>query len=113
MTGRAGQMREVIKIQERSRVQDDAGEESWTWTTLGERQAEKLAYPGREVWSAKERSARVPTVFRCRYPREFEVQPKMRIVNRGKTYDITSAIDEDGRQADLLITCEELVGEPP
>lgn len=109
---RAGPMREVIKIQQRSQVQDDSGEESPTWTTIAERWAEKLAFPGREIWSAKERHARIPTIFRMRFPQTFTVEPQMRIVHKGKLYDITSAVDENGRGVDLLVTCEELVGEP-
>lgn len=112
MTLRSGRLRDVIKIQRRSTTQDANGEESATWTLVGERRAEMVATPGREVWSSKERHARVPTVFRIRFPRDFDVLPQMRVVYRSRVFDITSAIDEDGRREEMLLTCDELVGEP-
>lgn len=108
----SGRMRERIKIQLRSTIQDAAGEESPTWSTVAERNAEKLALPGNEIWSSKERSARVPTIFRMRFPKEFEVKPQMRVIHKSKIYDIISAVDEDGLGVDLLVSCDELVNEP-
>ena len=108
----AGSMREVIRIEVRATVQDENGEEAPSWNLVAERRAQKLATPGSEVWSSKERSARIPTIFKMRFPKTFEVLPQMRVVHRDHVYNIISAIDSDGRSVNLLLTCEELVNEP-
>lgn len=108
----AGPMREVISIQQRSTDQDEAGEQVLEWTELLSRRAEKMAAPGREVWSSDQRNGRVPTVFRIRYPHGATITPAMRVVHRGVVFDIKSCVDADGRRVDMLLTCEELVGEP-
>lgn len=108
----SGFLREVIRIEQRSTVQDLNGEESPTWSLVATRLAEKVATPGREVWSSKERHARIPTVFRIRFPKTVSVEPKMRVIHKGKIFDIISAVDENGRGVDMLLSCEELVGEP-
>lgn len=109
---RAGPMRDRIRIERRSTVQDVNGEESPTWVLVAERSAEKLAFPGREIWSSNERVARVPTVFKMRFPKSFTVEPNMRITHKRKFYNVISAIDELGSEVDLLVSCDELVGEP-
>jgi head-tail adaptor len=108
----SGAMRHVVRIEKRAPVQDGAGEQSTTWTLVAERRAEKVATPGREFWSGQERGARVPTVFRMRNPRTFEVLPQMRLTFQGKVFDIISAVDADGRGIDLSLSCDELVNEP-
>ncbi len=108
----SGFMRGMVRIEQRSTVQDSNGEESPTWSLVGTRFAEKVATPGREVWSSNERHARVPTIFRIRFPKTFSIESKMRLIHKSKLYDIISAIDENGRGVDMLVSCEELVGEP-
>ena len=105
-------MRDVVRIEKRVQTQDANGEESTTWNLVCERYAENLPYPGREVWSGKERHGRVPTVFKMRYPKDFVVVPQMRLTCKGRLYDIISAIDVEGRETDLLLSCDELIGEP-
>lgn len=107
----AGPMRESITIQQRTTSQDGAGEPLLTWSTVATRRAEKMATPGREVWGANQRSARVPTVFRIRFPKDLVITPKMRVLHLGTVFDITSCVDADGRRVDMLLTCEELVAE--
>lgn len=107
-----GFMRDVIRIEQRSTAQDGSGEESPIWSLVATRLAEKLMTPGREIWSAKERHARIPTVFRIRSPDSFSVGPQMRIVHKSKVYNISSVIEDNGHNGYSLLTCEELVGEP-
>lgn len=108
----AGPMREVVRIEQRSTTQDALGEESTTWVLVAQRRAAVVAMPGSEVWASKERHGRVPTMFRMRWPADVTVLPSMRIVWRGRLFNIVSAVDETGRRTDLLVTCDELVGEP-
>lgn len=106
-------MRKQVRIEQRTAAPDAAGEPQTSWVLVALRRAEKLQAPGREVWSAAQRSAHVPTIFKLRHPRgDFEVLPQMRLTCDGKLYDIVSAHDPDGRLVDLLVTCDELVNEP-
>lgn len=106
-----GQMREVIHLQAQSNTQDGTGQRVLVWTDLGTRRAEKTATPGREMFTNGERAGRVPTVFRIRYPRDFVVSPKLRVVHLTRVYNVISAIDPDGRRVDMILSCDELVGE--
>lgn len=107
----AGPMREVIRLQVQTTWQDPTGQPRLSWTDVATRQAEKTATPGREVWSSGERAGRVPTVFRIRYPLEVDLSPKLRLVHRKRVFDVVSCVDPDGRRVDMLLTCDELVGE--
>lgn len=113
----AGPMRETIALQVRSETQESNGEKKLLWSTFATRRAEKVSTAGAEQVVADQRVARVPTVFRIRYPREFELTPKNRVVHRvrgrERVFDIKSVDDRDGRRVDLFLTCEELVGEAP
>ena len=107
----SGPLREVIQIQEQTTTRDATGQPLLVWGVVGTRRAEKMATPGREVWTSNERVGRVPTVFRIRYPRDFKVTGRLRVVHLGVVYDVKSAIDRDGRRVDMLLTCDEIVGE--
>lgn len=104
-------MRQVIHIQAQTTSQDEAGQRNLVWGDLATRRAEKMATPGSEVWASGERAGRVPTVFRIRYPRELTLSPKMRVVHKERVFDLVSCVDPDGRQVDMLLTCDEIVGE--
>ena len=106
---RAGDMRHQVRLEERTTLQDAAGEPQLTWNLVAERRASIERSPGREVWASAQRSGRVPTVFRLRYLDG--VTPAMRLIFDGKVYDILSAIDQAGRGEELLITAEEHVEE--
>lgn len=109
----AGPMRHTIALQVRSETQETTGEKKLLWSDFATRRAEKLSSAGTEQVVADQRVGRVPTVFRIRYPREFELGPKNRVVHRGKVFNVISADDRDGRRVDLFLTCEEIVGEAP
>ena len=108
----AGPMRCTILFQRRTTLQVGTGEPRTEWLDVGARYAEKLATPGEVIWSGRERSARVPTVFKIRYPREVDITPDLRVIYDGRLYDISSVVDPTGRKEDLLVSCSELVGEP-
>jgi len=105
-----GQMRHQVRIEQRSTAQDSAGDQVLTWSLVAERRASIDRTPGSEVWASAQRNARVPTVFRLRYLTG--VMPAMRLICSGKVFDIVSAIDPDGRGAELVVTALELVEEP-
>jgi head-tail adaptor len=101
---RAGEMRHRVRIEQRSGVQDAAGEPEVTWLSFAERRAAMRADPGSEIFSSEKRNGRVPTVFHLRYLAG--VKPQMRVVHikTGQVFDILSAADPDGRRAELVIT---------
>ncbi len=107
----SGAMRQVVKILEPTTARSPSGAPLKDWVEVATRRAEKTATPGAEIWSSNERSGRIPTVFKIRWPRTFKVSPKMRLEHRGRVFDIVSAIDPDGREVDMLISCLELVGD--
>lgn len=111
MKSSIGAMRQVVRIVQRRQNQDSTGEESPFWDLVCQRRAEKLPSPGTEVLSSQERSGRVPTVFRMRWP-AVAIRPQMRLTCSGALFNIISAVDVDGRKTELLLSCEELVGEP-
>lgn len=109
----AGAMREVVRLQNQTTVQDGTGQPRLVWGELATRRAEMTQTPGTETTAGPGRVARVPTEFRIRYPREFAVTPKLRLVHRDRVFNIISASDPDGRRVDMVLTCEEQVGEVP
>lgn len=106
---RAGDMRHVIAIQQRSDALDAYGQPSLAWTTVFTCRAAIQWTPGTEVFAAASRNARAPAVFRIRY--RAGVVPSMRIVHDSRVFNVTSVVDQDGRREQLLLTAEELVGE--
>lgn len=109
-----GELREVIEIIRPSLVQDETGQRVDGWELVSSARAAKLATEGGEtVASGQQTVARVPTQFRMRFPKAYEVDPRMRIVHRQKLYQVVSVLEADGRRAELVVTCEELTGEPP
>lgn len=106
----AGEMRQLVRIEQRTSTQDSTGEPLNTWTLFAERRASVERATGRELWSSQEvLQGRVPTIFRLRY---FDgVVPAMRLLCRGKVFNILSAVDPDGRRAELVVFAEERVEE--
>lgn len=110
-----GTLREIVKILRPSQKQDETGQkvDGWELVKDGVR-AEYLASPGVEAVAAgRQTVARVPTQFKIRVPLTFEVNATMRLIWKTKTFQIVGAVDERARRVDMVVTCEELVGEPP
>jgi SPP1 family predicted phage head-tail adaptor len=104
-------MRHRVTIQQRATGTDAAGGMLNTWEDFARRRASIDRTTGSELWGSAQRSARVPTVFRLRFLEG--VVPKMRLLCGGAVYNILSAVDQEGRKAELVITAEELVEEAP
>jgi SPP1 family predicted phage head-tail adaptor len=108
----AGSQRKIVVIEQRTSIPDGSGEPQMTWQFFMQRRASIVKTVGREIWTANERSGRVPTTFSIRFPRQLTVLPQMRLTCDGVLYDILSASDPDGMKAELVLTCLEYVGEP-
>lgn len=108
---RPGPMRHRVTLQRRATGTDAAGGVLNSWEDVATRWASMDRAAGSEVWSSAQRSGRVPAVFRLRYLGN--VVPAMRLLFDGRIYNILSAVDLEGRKAELVITAEELVEESP
>jgi len=108
---RPGPMRHRVTLQRRATGTDAAGGVLNTWEDFDSRRASMDRASGVEVWASAQRSGRVPAVFRLRYLDG--VVPSMRLLFDGRVYNILSAVDQEGRKAELVITAEELVEEAP
>ena len=111
-----GAMRHVVRIEQRSPAQDPTGDQVLSWSPfVGPRRAEIVSTPGREFFNSAERQGRIPTIFKLRYLDG--VTPAMRLIHSTggveAVFKILSAIDPDHLRVELVITCEELVGEEP
>lgn len=104
-----GPMRHVILIEEQSSALDPFGQQVLVWTTFVRCRAAVQRVPGREVFEAAHRAARVPVVFRIRY--RTGVAPKMRVTYDGRRHNVTSVTDPDGLKEQMVLVAEELVGE--
>lgn len=108
----AGAMRDSVTIQTRSSTQDSQGQPAVIWSTFVACRAEVTRVPGKEIYASDERNGRVPTAWKLRW--QDGITPvSTRLLNRGKVYQILSAIDPTGRHEELLVTCLELVGQLP
>ena len=105
-------MRKIIRVEQKTSTPDAAGEAQFSWSLVCQRHAAVDRANGRELFSANQRSARVPSVFVTRFPRDLTVLPQMRLTCDGILYDILSAYDPDGYRDILRIVCEQLVNEP-
>lgn len=109
-----GELREILEVLKPSEVQDETGQKVDGWERVSTVRAAKRASEGGEsVASGSQTVARTPTVFRVRFPQTFEIDSRMRIVHRERLFQVVSAVDETGRRAELVVTCEELTEEPP
>jgi SPP1 family predicted phage head-tail adaptor len=104
-------MRHRVTLQRRATGVDAAGGVLNGWVDFATRSASIDRAPGSEVWAAAQKSGRVPVVFRLRYLAG--VTPAMRLLFDGRAHNILSAVDQEGRKAELVITAEELVEEAP
>jgi SPP1 family predicted phage head-tail adaptor len=102
-------MRHRVTLQRRATGTDAAGGVLNAWEDFATRRASLDRAAGSEVWASAQRSGRVPAVFRLRYLAG--VEPGMRLVFDGRPHNILSAVDQEGRRAELVITTEELVDE--
>lgn len=96
-----GKMDRRITIQKRAMTRDATGSTVETWTDESRRIfAEKVKYTGSETVISDADRARDFQQWRIRYR---DITPtEHRIVYQGKTYDISSVIEE-GRRDSLLI----------
>ena len=106
---RSGRMRHLITIQQRTETRDALGGSVWAWSTLATVWAEvrMAGTQERYVSSVDQDVATITHRVKIRY--RSDVGPLDRIQHDGRTLDIESAVDPDGRRAELVMMCREVV----
>lgn len=98
---RAGALRHTITIQTRTVTRDSYGGETETWADSATVPASVESLSGREYWAARQTMASEIVRFRIRWRQG--VTADCRIVWDGRTWDIESVQDPDGRRRELVI----------
>ncbi len=97
----AGEFRHRVKLQQRSKTEDDLGQQVLAWSDVAMLWAKVEQLSGRELMTASaeraENTARITVRFRP------DIVEKMRILYGAIIYDITSVSDIEGRRIRLEI----------
>jgi len=106
---RAGTLRHRIQIQQKTVTQNTYGEEIVAWAELTTVWGSVEDLSGREFYEARQVPAAEVTTRVCiRY--RSDVEPTMRVIHGGRTLEIVSVLDPEGRKRETILMCRELVG---
>ena len=109
---RIGQLRHSITVQRRNTTQDSFGQQSVAWVDAFTARADVKPLSGRELDAAQQMTAEVSHKVIIRYRPELaspSVAAAMRIVFRGRNFNIQAAINEGERNVFItLLTVEGL-----
>jgi SPP1 family predicted phage head-tail adaptor len=103
-------MRFRVRIEAPSTTQGPSGQPLDQWSLYAERFAAVVPTAGSERFAAQQQFARTPTTWKLRHLEG--VNPSMRLVFKGRVYDIVSVVDPDETRRELILTTLERVGEP-
>ena len=99
---RAGELRHIIEIQERTESTDGYGGKLFTWTEFATVRAKFAPIKGRELTAAKAEYSEGTVRFYIRYLSG--VTAKMRIIYNGQVYEIKAQpINTEGMNRELEI----------
>jgi SPP1 family predicted phage head-tail adaptor len=104
---RIGSMRHRVSIQRQSQTKNAVGELVEQWDEILIRPAAMDKMPGNETWASAQRNGRIPTIFRMRY--ESGLVPGMRLVCKGRVYNIKSILTPTDNDSEMVLHTEELV----
>ena len=108
----AGRLRYAVQFQRRSSAQDSFGQQAMVWVNAFTANAEVKPLSGRELEAAQQVTAEVSHKVTVRYRPELEnpaVAAAMRIVFRGRYFNIQTSLNEDERNVFItLLTVEGL-----
>ena len=101
---RAGELRHRITIQAKTITQDSELNSVETWVTLATVWAAALPKDGREFYRLSTMNSEITEAFKIRY--RSTVIPHMRLIHKGKTFDIIGVINTEERNREMLLTCK-------
>jgi SPP1 family predicted phage head-tail adaptor len=103
----AGQLKHRVVIQSFTTTQSQSGQVSRTYNTLATVWAKVTPTTGREYYQSDRINAEVTHQVTIRY--RDDVKPDMRIIHRGRTFEIESVIDRREAITLLDLLCKEVV----
>ena len=101
---KAGTLRHVVEIQERTTKQDSHGNPRDQWIPVATVRAEVKPINGSEKLVGNKVAAEVTHEIRMRY-REFS--PSQRLSHKGRVLDINNVLNIDERNREILCMCKE------
>lgn len=110
----AGQMRRKLTIQQATNTSDGAGGYTVTWQTLITVQGALTPWKPYALTLGQQVQESVYVRYLIRYQPSTQIKAGMRLVDNdmtgsgGTTYTIISALDPDGTQRQLQISCEQV-----
>lgn len=105
---RAGQLRHVVTIQQKSVSQDAYGEETITWSDVATVRAGIFPKRGREYIESKQEQADITHRILLRY--RSGITPSMRIVYGSRVFEIVAPpINPAERDIQLEVMCREAI----
>ncbi len=101
----SGKLREPLELRQSVRTEDAVGGSVLTWSLLAEVWGEVVGAGGGETFGGVQVSAETTHVVTIRH--RTDVTPKMRFTWEGRTLEIRSMADPDGRRDFLVLQCVE------
>lgn len=101
-----GRLRERVTIQQATEVRNRLGETTQTWSTFVERWASVDGLSGREVLLSGQQQTEVTHRVRMRYVDGLTQQ--MRLLWRGRVFEITSLLERNNRTEHELLCVEDV-----
>ena len=102
-----GPKRHRVEIQARAVSRDEYGGIAATWETVATVWGEVIELSGRELWQAAQVRPDLTSRVTIRY---YEgLTPKHRLIVDGRTLNIESVINPDGRRREHQLLCKEEV----
>lgn len=100
-----------VTIQRRGETQTtEMNEPIAAWSTYCTRWASLHGATGREFTAGDQTTADVGYMVRMRADgKTREIVPKMRLLHRGRTFEIMSVVDIENRHIEMLLGCREVV----
>lgn len=102
-------MRRRVVFQTQSTTRDTFGAEVQTWNTYATVWGSVQDIRGSKMLAAEQYEAQVTTMVIIRW--RSDITPAMRIVADGRTFEIETIRDEEGRHRELVLLCLERVGQ--
>jgi len=101
----AGTLKDRVTIQSVTETRSSSGQVNETWGTFATRWASVEPLQGREFFESQQVNADVTTRVRLRYLEG--VTPKMRVLYKTRTFNITSVVNVEERSIETQLLCTE------
>lgn len=102
-----GKLRHRVTLQQQINDQNDYGASVTQWQDVATVWAEIKPISGREYFSAQQVQSEVSTLIWIRY--RTGIEPTMRVIHKGKHYEIVSALNYQGVNKSLQLMCKDLL----